>query len=198
MAHCVCPFWVGYILLSPLRKLLENPDSLLGPLVRQGMLVLEPGCGMGYFTLPLARMVGPEGKVVAVDIQPKMLSVLRRRALKAGLAQRIELRQAQPGRLDVQDLSGRVDFMAALHMVHEIPDRSSFLTEAWTALKSDGRLLVVEPRHHVAAHEFDQTVALAEQVGFKTEAAPIRGRGWQALFSKGSLDPNKGHTITHL
>jgi ubiquinone/menaquinone biosynthesis C-methylase UbiE len=197
MAHCVCPFWVGYILLSPLRKLFENPESLLGPFVREGMFVLEPGCGMGYFTLPLARMVGPQGRVVAVDIQPKMLSVLRRRARKAGLAQRIDVRQGQAGRLDLQDLSGRVDFMAALHMVHEIPDPSSFLGEAWTALKSDGRLLVVEPRHHVSPHEFDQTVALAEQVGFKTETAPAGGRGQQALFSKRPSHPRPSPTHEH-
>lgn len=184
MAHRVCPFWVGYILLSPLRKLLENPDTLLGLFVRPGMLVLEPGCGMGYFTLPLARMVGPDGKVVAVDLQPKMLSVLRRRADKAGLSRRIEPRQARPGGLNVQDLSDRVDFVAALHMVHEIPDPTFFLTEVWTVLKSDGRLLVVEPRHHVSAHEFDHTIALAERVGFKAEVVPSRGRGWQALFSK--------------
>jgi ubiquinone/menaquinone biosynthesis C-methylase UbiE len=72
---------VGYLLLNPVRKLLENPDKILGRFVREGMIVLEPGCGMGYFTLSLARMVGPEGRVVAVGIEPKMLSMLARRAL---------------------------------------------------------------------------------------------------------------------
>ena len=72
MAHGVCPFWVGYLLLSPLRKLFESPDRILGPFVTEGMMVLEPGCGMGYFTLPLARMVGAKGKVVALEIQDKI------------------------------------------------------------------------------------------------------------------------------
>ena len=90
MADRVCPHWVGYLLINPLRKLFENPNKILGPFVQEGMIVLEPGCGMGYFTLPLARMVGPKGRIVAVDIQPKMLSGLRRRAQKAGLLSRIE------------------------------------------------------------------------------------------------------------
>ena len=91
MAARICPPWKGYLLLNPLRKLLENPNKILGQFVREGMTVLEPGCGMGYFTLPLARLVGPEGRVVAVEIQPKMLSALERRARKAGLLSRIEL-----------------------------------------------------------------------------------------------------------
>ncbi|MBW1912872.1 MAG: methyltransferase type 11, partial [Deltaproteobacteria bacterium] len=62
MAKMVCPPWIGYLLLSPLRKFFENPDKMFGPYVREGMTVMEPGCGMGYFTLPLARMVGPEGQ----------------------------------------------------------------------------------------------------------------------------------------
>lgn len=64
----VCPWWGGYFLLTPLRRLIENPEELFRPLVRPEMTVFEPGCGMGYFTLPLARMVGPEGTVIAVDL----------------------------------------------------------------------------------------------------------------------------------
>ena len=66
MANRVCPHWVGYLLINPLRNLFENPNKILGPFVQEGMTVLEPGCGMGYFTLPLARMVGPKGRIVAV------------------------------------------------------------------------------------------------------------------------------------
>jgi len=85
VAKRVCPFWVGYMLINPLRNLFENPHKLFGDLVHEGMIVLEPGCGMGYFTLPLARMVGTSGRVIAIDIQPKMIAVLAKRALSAGL-----------------------------------------------------------------------------------------------------------------
>ena len=103
MPYHVCPPWVGYLLLlNPVRKILENPNRILGPLVQEGMVVLEPGCAMGYFTLPLARMVGSSGRVLAVDIQPKMLSILVRRAQKAGLADRILCREADQKSLFVE------------------------------------------------------------------------------------------------
>jgi len=184
MARLVCPPWVGYLLLNPLRKLLENPDKILGRFVREGMVVLEPGCGMGYFTLPLARMVGPKGRVVAVEIQSKMLSILERRARKPALLDRIELHQAGAEGPGVQDLSGGVDFAVALHTVHEIPDQSSFFNEVWRALKPGGKLLVVEPRGHVSQDQFEQTVAAAEEIGFEPEAVSSKVGGREALLTK--------------
>jgi len=179
MAERVCPHWIGYFLINPLRKLLENPDKMLGRFVREGMNVLEPGCGMGYFTLPLARMVGPQGRVVALDVQAKMLSVLGRRAEKAGLLSRIDLRRIKANRLEIEDFSGEVDFAAALHVVHEVPDQAAFFTDIWKALKPGGKLLIVEPKGHVSQDQFEQTVVTAEKVGFKPEglSGKIGGRG---------------------
>src|SRR5208282_4786789 len=101
MAQHVCPWWVGYLLASPIRRLRQNPEELLRPYLWSGMMVLEPGPGMGFFTLPLARLIGETGCVVAVDIQSKMLKSLRRRATKAGLSQRIETRLAHPNSLGI-------------------------------------------------------------------------------------------------
>ena len=182
MAEHVCPPWLGYLLLNPLRKLLENPDKMFGQFVRDGMVVLEPGCGMGYFTLALARMVGPEGRVVAVELQGKMLSVLGRRASRAGLSDRIELRQTGAEGLGVEDLSGEVDFAAAIHLVHEIPDQGAFFAQIWKALKPGGKLLVVEPKGHVSLDQFVQTVATAKQLGFKRETLPGKEGNRKALL----------------
>jgi ubiquinone/menaquinone biosynthesis C-methylase UbiE len=178
MAKHVCPFWLGYLLLNPLRKLLENPDKLLGPYVRPGMTVLEPGCAMGFFTLPLARMVGPAGRVIAVDVQPGMLAVLSRRAGKAGLSERIEMRPASPESLGVGDLNHSVDFAVALHVVHEMPNPGAFFDQVRQTLKPGGRCLVVEPKGHVPAEEFNQMVALSEHAGFTidTDFLDIRKR----------------------
>jgi len=83
MALRVCPWWIGYLLASPLRRRLgQDPVKILSPYVREGMTVLEPGPGMGFFTIPLARLVGPSGRVIAVDLQPKMIESLKRRAAK--------------------------------------------------------------------------------------------------------------------
>ena len=89
MAQGVCPHWVGWFLLNPLRRLIHNPDQILASYVSGGMTVLDIGPGMGFFTLPLAGMVGPGGQVIAVDIQADMLSALQRRAQAVHLAERI-------------------------------------------------------------------------------------------------------------
>lgn len=187
MARLVCPPWLGYLLLNPLRRLVEDPHKLLGSFVQEGMLVLEPGCGMGYFTLPLARMVGPGGRVVVVEIQPRMLSVLARRARKAQLLDRIDLREAKTEGLGVEDLTGRVDFATAIHMVHEIPDRNVFFSEIQAALKPGGKLLVVEPRGHVSRKEFDETIRVAQRAGFELEPDFNKRGGRVALLTKSSI-----------
>jgi len=72
---------------------------------------------MGFFALELARRVGPEGRVIVVDIQPRMLEELVRRAQKVGLAERIEAREPKAGRLGVEDYRGKVDFALAFALV---------------------------------------------------------------------------------
>ncbi len=175
---------MGYLLLIPLRRLRQSPAKLLGPYVRPGMTVLEPGPGMGYFTLDLARMVGPAGRVVAVDIQEKMLAGLGRRASKAGLGDRIERRLGTPEHLGVDDLAGRVDFIPAIFMVHEMPDASTFFREALRALKPGGRLLVAEPKLHVRAGAFETLIETAAREGFAREAAPRFPGGRAALLNR--------------
>lgn len=126
MAEHVCPWWMGYLLASPIRRWMARPEELVAPYVREGMTVLEPGPGMGFFTLPMAKMVGASGRVVAVDIQQKMLDELRRRAAKKGLSRRIEARLANAGTLGIDDLKGEVDFVLAFAVVHETPSADGF------------------------------------------------------------------------
>ena len=184
-ASHVCPWWAGYFLLFPLRRLRQSPVKWLGPFVREGMTVLEPGPGMGYFTLDLARMVGPRGRVVAVDVQQKMLDVLRRRAVRAGLAERIDLRLVDPERPSIDDLAGQVDLVPAVFVVHEMPDQAAFFAAAHRALRPGGRLLVVEPRGHVKRHEFERSVALAEAARFVREPGSPFGRSQGAVLVRG-------------
>lgn len=184
MAEHICPSWMGYFLLIPFRKLFENPEKLLGQFVQEGMVVLEPGSGMGYFTLPLARMVGPQGKVVALDIQEKMLSVLGRRAKKAGLLERIDLRPVGAEGLNIEDLSEKVDFAAALHVVHELPDQASFFNDIWHALKPGGKFLIAEPKGHVSQDQFENSLSIAKKAGFRPEDLPAGIREPASLLTK--------------
>jgi SAM-dependent methyltransferase len=136
------------------------------------MTVLEPGPAMGFFTLELARLAGPAGRVVAVDVQPRMVEALRRRAVKAGLADRIDARvAAAPDRLGIPDLDGRVDFAVALLMVHETPDQAAFFSEMHRALRPGARLLVAEPKLHVKRESFAASIAAARAAGFEGDEA---------------------------
>ena len=184
MAKRVCPWWLGYLLASPIRRLFSNPAEILAPYVRQGMTVLEPGPGMGFFTIELARMVGPSGRVVAVDLQPRMLEGLKRRAAKAGLVERIDARLAAPESLGVGDLTGTVDFVLAFAMVHEMPSAEAFFAQTATTLKPNGTLLLAEPSGHVSSDEFESEVHAAAQAGLQVTDRPKISRSHSALLKK--------------
>ena len=76
----VCPWWLIRTLDNPLRRLFQNPEEILKDFVRTGDACLDVGCGIGYFTIPMAKLAGPSGNVTAVDLQPQMLAGVERRA----------------------------------------------------------------------------------------------------------------------
>jgi ubiquinone/menaquinone biosynthesis C-methylase UbiE len=181
-AH-VCPWWIGWLLASPVRRLFDDAAPLLEGVARPGMTVLEPGPGMGYFSLKLARLVGPAGRVVCVDLQPKMIAGLEKRARRAGLAERVE---GISGSLDHPSLGSRgasFDLAVAIYMVHEVPDKEAFLGRIATLLRPGGRLLIVEPTGHVSPAAFAATIALAEAAGLRALPPPAK-KGLTALLEK--------------
>jgi SAM-dependent methyltransferase len=180
----VCPWWLGPVLASPFRRLFESPERLLSPHVTPGMTVLEPGCGMGFFTLPLARLVGPAGKVICVDVQPRMIEGLRRRARRAGLLDRIEPSVCTPEDLGLADWQERVDLAVVIHTVHETGDAGRFLGQIAAALRTGGGLLLVEPRGHVSREAFAATLATAERLGLSGKDLPAANRRLCALLVK--------------
>jgi SAM-dependent methyltransferase len=136
------------------------------------MTVLEPGPAMGFFTLELARLVGPSGRVVAVDLQAKMLEALARRARKRGLAERIETRLATADALGIADLAGRADFALVFAMAHEVSDPARLFADVAAALRSGGRLLFDEPKTPVSEAQFAESLRLLVAHGLRVEARP--------------------------
>jgi SAM-dependent methyltransferase len=139
---------------------------------------------MGFFTLELARRVGPKGRVVAVDIQPKMLASLERRADRAGVRNRVETRIAAPDSLGLADLAGQADFALAFAMVHELPNAARFFEELSAAMKPGGSVLLVEPPGHVKVDKFEDELSLAAKAGLKLADRPKVGRNHAALLQK--------------
>ena len=179
-----CPWYLGYFLLNPLRRLVQRPARLLAPFVKPGFRVLEPGPGMGYFTLELARLAGPTGKVHVVDIEPRMLAALARRAKSAGYEKRIDMRLGRENSLGVGDLPGEIDFVLAFAVVHELGDIASFFREATMAMKPGARLLLAEPTGHVSEAAFADECAAAEAAGLVIVERPDIWQSRAAVFAK--------------
>jgi 2-polyprenyl-3-methyl-5-hydroxy-6-metoxy-1,4-benzoquinol methylase len=184
MAERVCPWWVGYLLASPVRRLFEKPEEVLGPHVERGVTAMDVGCAMGYFSLPMAELVGPGGRVFCVDLQERMIRSLRRRASRAGLSDRIETRVCSASDLGIQDLAGKVDFALAYAVVHEVPDAAGLLVQIHEALVPGGRLLIAEPRGHVSEAAFEGTVAAAEKANLAVIDRPAIKRSRTVLMEK--------------
>jgi len=183
MENHVCPWWLGYTLITPLRRLQYDPCRLLAPYIREGMTVIEPGPGMGYFTLELARRVGPGGRVIAIDVQPKMLARLMRRAEKCGLLERLDVRVAKRGALGLGDVK-EADFAWVFAMLHEVPDPTGFLIDVGRALKARGGLFLAEPKGHVNSRVFEEELQAAARAGFELVGRPIVRTAMAAVLEK--------------
>jgi ubiquinone/menaquinone biosynthesis C-methylase UbiE len=165
----VCPWWACYLFDNPVRKLFHDPYEMLSPYVKQGFTVIDIGPGMGYFTIPLLKLVGKDGTVIAVDIQEKMLAVLRRRAIKAGVGANLSTHLSQPNDFGLKE---KADFILVFWMLHEVTDQIKFLKDVKKLMKRTARVLIVEPRLHVTKTAFDRAIQLAEESGLKVEFYP--------------------------
>jgi ubiquinone/menaquinone biosynthesis C-methylase UbiE len=165
----VCPWWCCFTFDNPMRKLFHVPTKILGPYVQEGFTAVDIGPGMGYFTIPLCRLVGPTGKVIAVDIQQQMLNGLIKRADKAGVS-----RQLRPVLCTTEGfpIDEEADFVLAFWMVHEVPDQMKFLQDIYGLLKPKGQCLLVEPKIHVTDRAFTKTIETAEKAGLRKKESP--------------------------
>jgi predicted O-methyltransferase YrrM len=184
MGERICPWWLGYLLASPVRRLFQDPAAIVQPYVRQGMTVLEPGPGMGFFTLELARRVGPSGRVVAVDVQTRMIAGLKRRLARAGLLERVDARVATADSLGLSDLRGKIDFALAMAVVHETPGPGWFFGQVAETMKTGGIVLLAEPSGHVKDTDFKAEIDAAAGAGLVVTEHPAVRHSQTALLKK--------------
>jgi len=177
----VCPVELADSLDGRLRGWLQNPGKILAPYVREGMTVLDVGCGPGFYSIEMARMVGVNGKVIAADLQEGMIEKLRNKIRGSALEGTIATVRCGKDAINVSD---PIDFGLAFYMVHEVPDKAKFFTQIHAILKGDGRFLVVEPKlFHVSRKEFAATTAIARQCGFDIDPGPRLPFSWSAILS---------------
>jgi ubiquinone/menaquinone biosynthesis C-methylase UbiE len=172
----VCPVALSGSLDNRIRRWLQNPRKIVGPYIKEGMTVLDVGCGPGFFTIEMAMMVGRSGRVIAADMQDGMLRKVKEKIAGTELEKRVLLHKCQEDKIGV---TLPVDFVLLFYMVHEVPDKQHFFKEIHSILKPDGKVLIVEPPIHVSKSAFDETDSIAGDAGFTVVERP------KVFFSRG-------------
>ncbi|MEA3294918.1 MAG: methyltransferase domain-containing protein [Euryarchaeota archaeon] len=165
----VCPVENAKGLDNIFRKLVQNPKKILKDYVKEGMTVLDVGCGPGFFSVEMADMVGESGSVIAADLQQGMLEKVEKKIKGTYIENRIELHKCEKDRIGI---TTKVDHILAFYMVHEVPDMDKFLAEMYSILKPGGSFFIIEPAFHVSKKAFEETVNRACAIGFKEIKRP--------------------------
>ena len=161
--EAVCPVWMAYTFDNPLRSLVHAPQEMFQPYLHEGMRVLDIGCGLGFFSLEMADMVGDNGKVTAIDLQPGMLKIVEKRARKRGLGSRIDTHQCGSSQLGIEK---QADFVLTFWMIHETPDYQGLIDQIYELLVPGGIYFLADPKVHVSAEFFQEATAYAVGKGF--------------------------------
>ena len=161
--NVVCSSKLAGLLDNRLRRLAQNPDTFMKAFIERGQRVLDVGCGPGFFSLAMARIVGEEGLVIAADLQQGMLDRVYKSAQEENIESMIKLHKCQKDKIGLNET---VDFALAYYMVHEVPNPNAFLQEIYSIIKPGGKLLLVEPIFHVSSSAFQATKDTALNIGF--------------------------------
>ena len=180
----VCPVEFAGSLDNFLRKLVHKPRKMLEPYICRGMSVLDLGCGPGYFTADLARLVGDNGRVIAADLQKEMLEKVSQRIMGTDIEKRVEFHICESARIGIL---GNVDFVLAFWMVHEVPDQQRMFEELKSLLNPHGRIWIIEPKIHVTEKSFDKMITKLESAGLKIIEKPKVSLSRSVLLSPSFL-----------
>lgn len=141
MPHTFNPAFAAH-LDNPLRRLLQPAAPILRRIgLAPGCVFLDIGAGTGYYSLSALALVGPAGRVVATDIEPRMVALLRAKGRRAE-ASNLEVIHSGAERLAVPE--GSCDAALLGKVLHEVDDKEAALSAAFAALKRGGRIAVVE------------------------------------------------------
>ncbi len=160
----ICPVERAGGLDNSFRKLLQNPHKILSNYIREGMDILDLGCGPGYFTVEIAKMLKGSGKVIAADLQEGMLGIVKSKTDGTGLNERVVLHQCEDDKIGITD---KFDFILAFYMVHEVADQKKLFDELRSILKLNGKLFIIEPKFHVTGKMFSDMIGTLEDSGFR-------------------------------
>ncbi|MBN1907384.1 MAG: class I SAM-dependent methyltransferase [Deltaproteobacteria bacterium] len=176
----ICPHQIAFMLDNPIRRIFQNPVKMLRPYISEEDTAIDLGCGPGFFTIDMAKLVGPKGRVIAVDLQEKMLGHVRKKAIKHHVEERIQFFKCEQERVG---LDQKADFILAYYMVHETPSPRALLAELKTMLNKGGKILIVEPKMHVTQKSFEEMISDIRELGFNVCNYPQKTGGRSVLIS---------------
>lgn len=178
----VCPVEIAGSLDNRIRRWIQNPLKILGPYIEEGMIVLDIGCGPGFFSIDMAQMVGKSGRVIAADLQEGMLQKLRDKIQGTEIEERVTLHKCEEKKTGVAE---HVDFVLLFYMVHEVPNVEGFFSEIETILKPGGQVFMVEPPFHVSKKVFENTIKKANDAGLEVVERPKLFLNKAVILKKG-------------
>jgi ubiquinone/menaquinone biosynthesis C-methylase UbiE len=165
----ICPVEIAGLLDNSFRKLIHNPYKLLNPYINKGMTVLDIGCGPGFFSIEIAKMLSDSGKVIAADLQEGMLERVKQKIKGTELDQSIVLHKCGENKIGITE---NVDFVLAFYMIHEVPDQNNLFRELKSILKSNGKIYIIEPKFHVSKKSFEEMINRIKDIGFEIVDRP--------------------------
>jgi ubiquinone/menaquinone biosynthesis C-methylase UbiE len=151
----VCPVIMAGGLDNSIRRLMQNPQKILKPYINNNMTVMDMGCGPGFFTIEMANLLNGSGKVIAVDLQERMLEKIKAKIKDTNLEERIILHKCQEDTIGINE---PIDFVLAFYMIHEVPNPERLLDELISKLKTNGKILIAEPKIHVSKNDFKMMI----------------------------------------
>jgi ubiquinone/menaquinone biosynthesis C-methylase UbiE len=165
----VCPVEISGSLDNSLRKFFQNPQKILKPYISKDMTVLDLGCGPGFFTVEIAKMLNNSGKVIAADLQEGMLEIVKNKINGTIFQQSVEFHKCSDNKIGINE---KADFILAFYMIHEVPNHDKLFEEFKSILKPEGKIFIIEPKIHVSNKSFQDMIRKLNNVGFEIIEKP--------------------------
>lgn len=169
MNASVCPVEKSGMLDNKFRKLFQNPQKILKPYIKKGMVVLDLGCGPGFFSMEIAKLLNKSGTVICADLQDGMLDLVRQKIKGADNETLFQLHKCDS---DAINVSLSVDFVLAFYMIHEVPNQIRLFEELKSILTPQGQILIIEPKFHVTKESFNAMIDNLKAIGFEVIENP--------------------------
>lgn len=179
--HHLCPWQLMWLFDNRFRTKIHPGKSIFSPYVSKGDTVLDLGCGIGGMSLELAKIVGPEGTVVAADIQQGALDKVESRAEANGLGNIIQTKLLNESE---NSFDHDFSFILCFWSAHESINPSRTIKNTYPILSSNGIFMLIEPLLHVSETEFKSQIQSAISVGYHPIAIPDISISQAMVFKK--------------